>query len=238
MKKKINIGIIGISGKMGTALSNLISKDKSLYLIGGVRKKSTIENSTFSKNIQKLAKEADVLIDFSSSSILNKLLQVAEKYKTPLIIGTTGYNKKDFLNIKKFSKKIPILYSSNFSLGMQICKKLLKIATEKALKFFKIKIEESHHKTKKDSPSGTALCLEKIIFDLLKKKTPISSKREDQIIGEHNITFSNPYEEFEIKHKAKSRLAFASYVLLSAKFIYKKPANLYRLEDIFYAQKI
>ncbi|KPK32177.1 MAG: hypothetical protein AMS24_04835 [Chlamydiae bacterium SM23_39] len=225
----MNLGIIGISGKMGNILQQTIKKDIYLNLIGGVGKKN-IEKDLFS-----LSKKSDILIDFSSPSSLKKLLTTAKKYKTPLIIGTTGYTKSQITQIKKSATEIPIFYSSNYSIGIAICKNLIKKATKLIKKNFSIEIKEKHHKEKKDSPSGTAISLKNEILKIKKNDLPITSLREGEIVGEHEVLFSNLEEEFSIFHKAKSRKAFANGVLLTIKFLYKKRKypDLYSMENLF-----
>ena len=223
------IGIVGISGKMGQALCELISKDKNLELIGGIRKTSDCHDKKIKSCIFSLVNKADVIIDFSSKEVLENILEAAKKYSKPLIIGTTGYASKQLKQIERYSKKIPILYSSNFSLGIAILKTLIKLADEKSEDNFNIKIIESHHKNKKDKPSGTAIML----ANHLKNKVSIRSYRRGNIVGKHKISFLSEEEKFEISHEAFSRNVFAKGALKCAKFIYRKEPKLYSIEDIF-----
>lgn len=220
---KLSIGIIGISGKMGKTINNLITHSSSFICIGGVRKTSTSFDSLI---------KADVLIDFSSPYNLKNVLRYSLQHTKPLVIGTTGYTKKDFLLIKNASKKIPILYSANYSIGIAICKNLIKKATSLTKNFFSISIEEIHHLEKKDSPSGTALAIKEEICSIAKnKKIPISSKRKKNYVGEHTVFFTNSDEKFLISHIAKKRASFAKGSLLSARYLYKKKPGLYSFED-------
>jgi len=229
MKRKINLVIIGISGKMGLILQEEIKKDPHLNLIGGVNKKN------IEKDLDSLSKTSDMLIDFSSPSALKKILSTAKKHKKPIIIGTTGYSKSQITEIKKSSMQIPIFYSSNYSIGISICKNLIKQAAKIIKDNFSIEIKETHHNQKKDSPSGTALSLKNEILKIKKNNIPITSFREGNIVGEHEVLFSNNEEEFSIIHKAKSRKIFANGVILTTRFLYKKRNNpsLYSMEDLF-----
>jgi 4-hydroxy-tetrahydrodipicolinate reductase len=224
---KISIGILGISGRMGKALSNLIVKDPILELVGGVRKEGSDD---LQQSISSLASKADVIIDFSSPSALCYLLKASGLYKKPLIIGTTGYSPEQLTEIKNASKSIPILQSFNFSLGIAICNALTKSASQKAIGLFNIEISETHHINKKDRPSGTALILKKATND---DNTKIRSFRRGNVIGKHRVCFYSDEEKFEISHEALSRDVFARGAIACAKYIIHKPPKLYSIEDIF-----
>jgi 4-hydroxy-tetrahydrodipicolinate reductase len=213
---------------MGKALCDIISKDNSLELIGGIRKTNTTQTD-IGIDISSLMKKSDIVIDFSSPDSLQDILKSAQKYNKPIVIGTTGYSKEQLHQIKLASKNTPILLSSNFSLGIAICKMISSLAFNKANKKFDIKIEETHHINKKDSPSGTAIMLQ----EQLSKDIPIISKREKDVIGEHKIIFSSKEEMFEIKHTAFSRDVFAKGAILCTKYLYGKKPNLYSIDDIF-----
>jgi 4-hydroxy-tetrahydrodipicolinate reductase len=221
--KKLSIGIIGISGNMGKTLKNIILKNPLTTLAGGLKKSST------KKDFFEIFKKSDVLIDFSSKDALNNILETAEKFKKPIIIGTTGFSNAQLKQLKNFSKKIPILYSENFSFGIASLLEMLKPL--KNLSNFSIKITETHHKNKKDKPSGTALLLSKTLKKHKEEEIPIYSFRIKNIIGKHKITFSNKEEVLEITHIAKSKKIFAKGALLCAKFIYKKKPGLYYIKD-------
>lgn len=223
--KKLSIGIIGISGRIGKTLEKIILKNSFTTLAGGVRKSST------KKDFFNLFKRADVLIDFSSKDSLNNILIAAEKFKKPIIIGTTGFSKDQLKLLKNYSKKIPILYSANFSMGIASLLEMLKPL--KNLSSFSIKITETHHKNKKDKPSGTALLLSKTLKKNSSKKIPIYSFRIKNTTGKHKIIFSNKEESLEITHTAKSKEVFAKGALLCAEFIYKKKPGLYCIKDFF-----
>ena len=216
----LKVSVVGISGKMGKALKALILKDKKLRFVSGV----SLEN----KDFEKACRVADVILDFSSPSSLDDLLTHAMKFKKPLVIGTTGYSKKDLEKIKRASKKIPILYSSNFSLGIAILKRLIKTVN---MHFSKssVDIVEKHHIHKKDKPSGTAKELSFLIKD---KKVNISSIRAAEFVGEHSICFNTEEEMITLSHKAHTREVFAKGALLAAKFIQDKAPALYFFENI------
>lgn len=212
---------------MGRALSDLIIKDSTLELVGGVRNKGS---DNLQQSISTLASNADVIIDFSSPCALDYLLEAAKLYKKPLIIGTTSYSPEQLTQIKNASKSIPILQSFNFSLGIAICKALTISASQKAVGLFNIEISETHHVNKKDRPSGTALILKKATNN---DTTLIRSFRRGSVVGKHRVSFSSAEEKFEISHEALSRDVFAKGAITCAKYIINKPPKLYSIEDIF-----
>lgn len=225
----LKIGLIGHSGKMGQILQELICQDPELILSGGA-------NSTAQENdLLNLAEKSDVLIDFSHPNLLNSLLTAATKTKTALVIGTTGFSQEDKIEIQKAALEIPLLYSPNFSLGIALLNQLLKLTSEKAGSLITPSIRETHHKHKKDLPSGTALFLAEEIKALLnwQKPIPIEALRLDEAIGKHELFFELKDEKVTLTHEALSRKAFARGALLAAKFLYQKPSRLYKIEEIF-----
>ncbi|NGX56173.1 MAG: 4-hydroxy-tetrahydrodipicolinate reductase [Candidatus Anoxychlamydiales bacterium] len=199
------------SGKMSKAIIS-ISKEKGI---------------TITDDLEK----ADMIIDFSHFSILNDILTKALKYKIPLVIGTTGYSDEDFLKIKESSKKIPIFYSANFSIGIQLIKNFIKVYQNHLDNTF-IDIIEIHHTQKKDSPSGTALSLKNEIEKYTNSKCTTHSIRSCNVIGEHKILFYKDDEKIEIKHNIENRKTFAKGSIKAAFFIKNKKNNLYNMEDL------
>ena len=228
----ISIAIIGFSGKMGKEVFQLIQNDPLLTCIN--TKKHSHEE------IDYLTDNANVIIDFSNSAMLPTLLKAALKTKTPIVCGTTGYSLEKIEMIKKAGEEIPILYSSNFSIGIALCHLLLEKITPIFGEIADIDIVESHHRQKKDAPSGTALSLkENIKRHLPQKEISIHSIRSGSIIGEHNLIFNTNEEQITLSHKALTRKCFAKGSLLGAKFIHNKKSGLYTIYDIFsHMQKV
>ena len=220
---KIFASVIGISGKMGKEIKKN-ALNSSIDIIGGVGRKDF-------QNLKKLLKKSKVAIDFSTPSTLDEILNIAIKTTTPLVLGTTGYKENDFKKISNASKKIPIFYSSNFSIGIALIREFSKLAS-KMLKNSDIDILEKHHISKKDSPSGTALTLADDIKKTINKDVNIHSIRAANIIGEHSIFFTNENESIEIKHSAHLRSVFANGAIQAAKFIYNKKPGLYSMKDL------
>lgn len=192
----------------------------------------------------------DVVIDFSHFSKLEKLLNDCVEKKYPLVIATTGYDGKILEKIVDSSKKIPILLSSNTSLGINAINDILEKLTPKLEENFDIEIIEKHHNKKIDAPSGTAITLLETIQNSLSEKYEVTYGREGMkkrekkeigvhavrggtIVGEHSIIFAGEDEIIEVTHKALSKKIFAVGALKCADFIFSKEARLYTMKDMF-----
>jgi 4-hydroxy-tetrahydrodipicolinate reductase len=213
----MKIGIIGVDGRMGKILSALIPNEEQS---GGISRTTSPEESV------EIIKRSDVLTDFSTPAATLKIINTAVAHKVPLIIGTTGFSDEDFEQIKKASATIPILYSSNFSIGIQLAALLIRKCTE-ILPDFDFSITDKHHNRKKDAPSGTALFLAR----QTSQKAQIVSLRAGNIFGEHTCDFTGEHEMLSISHRAFDREVFAIGALKCAGWIIKKPPRLYSTED-------
>ena len=221
--KKINLAISGCLGRMGQQLIKSLKNNKNFKLT------TLTENKVISKrisgikldiNTEQAFKKTDVIIDFAVPNCTLDILKIASKLKKRVVIGTTGFNQKEEVLIKKFSKKIPILKAGNMSLGVNLLMYLIEIASKSLNDEYLSKIFEVHHKHKKDYPSGTALMLGKGIADgknknlynligkkfLNKKFFPYGKKinfnsiRKGESIGEHEVTFSSGKEIIKLNH--------------------------------------
>jgi len=241
----LKIGIIGVCGKMGKALLEeiLIKKKQNppFELVFGIgRPKSPKINDDLAtlihlppmgiKVTKGLLAKADVAIDFSSAEAIVSLLPQLEEKKIPLIVGTTGLEAHHLKKMKESAKKIPILYSPNFSTGIFTLYRLVK---KLALAFPKSSIDiiETHHQEKKDAPSGTAHLLAKGIEAAGHKNVKIHSIRAGKIPGEHVIHLATDDERIEIKHQALSRRAFALGALEAAKMLVNFAPGFYTIDD-------
>ena len=200
----MKIAIIGSKGKMGKAI---IEKLKDKYDIIEIDKTIPVE----------MAKECEVIVDFSSGENSVKTAVWCEKNNKKLIIGATGQTKKDLKRISKSSDVIPILMAGNFSIGILRIKKALKEIIKSDVQ--SISIIEKHHKDKKDSPSGTALELKDFIESLTTKNVSVCSVRGGQEIGTHEINVYYDNDVIRVSHQAFSRDAFVRGVELSVEFI-------------------
>ena len=252
---KINIGITGCLGRMGQQLIKSILSDKQIKLIALTESriiKKKIFGITPELNNEKAFKNADVIIDFSIPKCTFEVLEIARKLKKKVVIGTTGFTKKEEDQIKKFSKKIPILKAGNMSLGINLLMYLTEITSKSLGESFKSKIFEIHHKFKKDYPSGTALMLgngiakgkKKEFYKIFgkkflnKKKFPYGDKvnfnsiRKGKIIGVHEVKFSNGKEVVTLNHEAFDRSLYSEGAIAAAKWLINKKPGLYSMRDI------
>ncbi len=253
--KKINLAITGCMGRMGQQIIKSVRSEKNFKLVAltenrPVNKK--INGMKIDLNTEKAFKRANLIIDFTIPQCTFQVLKIASKLKKRVVIGTTGFSKKEEDLIKRFSKKIPILKAGNMSLGINLLMYLTEIASSSLGKNFLSKIFEVHHKHKKDYPSGTALMLgrgiakgkERNFYTLIgkkylnKKNFPYGSKinfnsvRKGEIIGEHEVKFSNGKEIITLNHEAFDRALYSEGALIAAKWLMTKNAGLYSMRDL------
>jgi len=253
--KKINIAITGCLGRMGQQLIKSIKKNKNFKLVALTENKKLnkrIYGIKINQNKEETFKNAHLIIDFTVPKCTFQILKIASKLKKKVVIGTTGFTKKEEDLIKKFSKKIPILKAGNMSLGINLLIYLTEIASEALGKNFQSKIFETHHKYKKDYPSGTALMLGKGIavgknknfYSLLGKKylnkmnfpygkkINFNSIRKGNVIGEHEVKFSSGKEIITLNHEAFDRALYSEGALSAAKWLINKKPGLYSMRDL------
>lgn len=255
--KKINISITGALGRMGRILIKKISKDKKLKLTSAIDTKFKYKNIFYGIKIQnnciEAFKKTDVIIDFSEPKGSIQTLSYAKKLKKKIIIGTTGFTKKQEKLIKNYSKYIAIFKSGNMSLGINLLQYIVKILSEKIPNKYQVSISDDHHKAKIDYPSGTALMLANAVSKgknqnlddlrgkifLNKKGNPINNKinffitRKGSTIGKHSVTYNNKLENIQLMHTAFSRELFADGALNAAMWISKKKRGLFNMNDMF-----
>jgi len=253
--KKINITITGALGRMGKILIKRISKKKNLKLFSltDLRSGKIINGIKTQKNNLEAFKKTDVIIDFSKPRASLEVLSYAKKFKKKVVIGTTGFTKKDNNLIKNYAKKIAIFKSGNMSLGINILEYIVNILSKKIPKDYHIGINDDHHKKKIDYPSGTALMLANAVskgknknLESIKGKIFLNKKgklqknkvnffitRKGNTIGKHSVIFNNKIENIELKHTAFSRELFADGALNAAIWISKKNKGLFNMQDMF-----
>ena len=253
--KKINLAISGCMGRMGQQLIKSSIKNKNFKLV------ALTENRLINKkfngikpelNSNKAFEKTDVIIDFTIPNCTLEILKIASKMRKKVVIGTTGFNRSQESQIKKFSRKIPILKAGNMSLGVNLLMYLTEITSKSLNDEYLSKIFEVHHKHKKDYPSGTALMLGKGIADgknknlynligkkyLNKKSFPYGKKinfnsiRKGEIIGEHEVKFSSGKEIITLNHEAFDRALYSDGALTASKWLMKKRPGLYSMRDL------
>ena len=231
----IRLGIHGVQGRMGQKVLAGALSDKTFSQISGYGRKTSSESNRYIRvnSLERLADESDVIVDFSSPLALDSLLKIAVEKKTPLVIGTTGLSQENIQHIEEAAEHIPILYAANFSLGVAACMLAAETLFQKLSKQFQTHIKETHHVHKKDSPSGTALAFSEV----MENTPPIESLRKGEVIGKHQIFFSNEQEVIELSHEALSRDTFAKGALFAAKALILNSRGLYSLKDILGTHK-
>ncbi|MDP3787063.1 MAG: 4-hydroxy-tetrahydrodipicolinate reductase [Candidatus Omnitrophota bacterium] len=239
----IRLAISGCAGKMGTRIFNLALDDKDLRPVIGIEQTAAArqclktDNFKVSDNPDDI-KEVDVLIEFTTPQATVEHLEYALKHNKAMVIGTTGLSEDQIGRIREASKNIPIVFSPNMSIGVNLLFKLVKESAEKLSKDYKVKIIEAHHIHKKDAPSGTAKKLAQIIKEASGREvSDIKAIREGEIVGDHKVTFESPVDTIELSHSAKTRDIFAKGALVAAKFIAGKPPGLYDMQDVLGAIK-
>ena len=253
--KKIKLLVTGCMGRMGQQIITSVKKDQNFKLVALTESKKInkkINGIKVDLNSETLFKNADLIIDFTIPRCTFQVLKIATKLKKKVVIGTTGFTKKEENLIKNFSRKIPILKAGNMSLGINLLMYLTEITSSSLGKNFLSKIFETHHKHKKDYPSGTALMLGKGIavgknksfYSLLgkkylnKKTFPYGKKinfnsiRKGEIIGEHEVKFSNGKEIITLNHEAFDRTLYSEGALTAAKWLINKKPGLYSMRNL------
>lgn len=252
----INIGIVGSTGRVGSLLIDDLKKDEEAKLtavhVFDKLEKDVPEDVVITNDMKTLLENADVVIDFSAPAATEELLtQVIESdIKKPLVIATTGFSKHQQNLLIEASKIVPILYSTNMSLGVAVLNKLVSLAS-KTLKDFDIEVVEQHHRYKVDSPSGTALTLAESAakardLDLdkvrvsgrdgeigarTKDEIGVMSLRGGDIVGRHTVGLYNDGEFIELHHTATARNTFSKGAIRVAKWLVGKEPNLYSIND-------
>ena len=253
--KKIKLAITGCMGRMGQQIIKSAKSNRNFTV--SVLTENTLINKkingiNISLNDEKAFKKADVIIDFTIPKCTFEVLKIASKLKNKVVIGTTGFTKKEEHIIKKFSKKIPILKAGNMSLGINLLMYLTEIASASLGTNYLSRVFEVHHKHKKDHPSGTALMLGKGIAvgrnkDFYKimgkkylnkknfpygKKINFNSIRKGEIIGEHEVRFSSGKEIIKLNHESFDRALYSEGALTAATWLMSKKAGLYSMRDL------
>jgi len=255
----------GAAGKMGAIIIRLISKEKDLILTGALESESfsglgkdigeVIGSGkmgvTVVSDLTKIAPACDVIIDFTSPEATLKNLALAVKFKKAIIIGTTGIEAEGKKQIAEAAKSIPVVFAPSMSAGVNLLFKLVKEAAA-VLRDYDAEIVETHHRFKKDAPSGTALRLgesiaegravdfkkntvfgrEGLTGERRKDEIAIHAVRSGDVAGEHVVSFGTIGERIELVHRASSREAYGRGALLAVRYIAKAKPGLYDMQDV------
>jgi len=233
----IKLAVSGCQGRMGQSIARLALADNDIVLTALLEHKDHPKANETLHGLRIMTdnigiKESDVLIEFTTPEATLDNLHVCMALDIKMVIGTTGFEPEHIDQIRKTSEQIPIVLSSNMSVGVNILFKLIEL-TSKKIGTSAIDISETHHVHKKDAPSGTAKTMGKIAeTDSNQKVRNIESFRKGEVIGDHTITFETPEDVLIIKHHAKTRDMFAKGALAAAKFLKDKSSGLYSMQDV------
>lgn len=247
----VKIILNGCNGKMGQVISRLVKEDDDSCIVAGVDINTEKKNEyPVYKLPQDFVGEADVMIDFSHPSCLGGVLDYCKAKKLPVILCTTGFSAEQKQELTKATEEIPVFFSANMSLGINLLIALAKKAAKLLEGNFDIEIVERHHNQKIDAPSGTALAIADAIDETLsydaeyvydrhsvrrkRKNTEIGihAVRGGTIVGDHDIIFAGTDEVIELKHSAHSKEVFAVGAIKAAKFLYEKDKGMYNMNDL------
>ena len=244
------IAVGGALGHMGKAVTKL-AEEKELEVLGvDIRADSSMQEHQIYSSFSQLPGKMDALIDFSSPDALSGILSYAKCFHVPCVLCTTGYSEEDIHAIEAASGVIPVFRSANMSLGISVVSHLVQEAVRMLGSSFDIEIVETHHRRKKDAPSGTALMLRDAVCEagggtngtVLGRQGNHSARQPGEIgihavrggtvTGTHDIRFLGEMEQVSISHIAEDRTVFASGAVQAALFLKNKGAGLYNMDDL------
>ncbi len=246
----MRIVLFGCCGKMGKFVTELAA-EQGHDIVCGVDLSPSPMPYPVCTDPAEINGQADVVIDFSSPSRLDKRLKFCEENHLPIVLATTGYSEEDTALIQNYSGRIAIFKTGNLSLGVNLLQMLVKRAAEVLGEDFDVEIIERHHNQKKDAPSGTALMLAEsvkaglseeretvcgrqgIVGARKKSEIGIHAVRGGNIVGEHEVMFAGEDEILTLSHSARSRKIFAAGALKAAAWVIGKGAGLYCMDDLF-----
>ena len=253
----IKVAIAGISGRMGKAIfDEALKTDGMKVILGCLRRKELpylVPNDFDLKLIQDFSscdEKVDVVIDFSLAGLFDDVAAYCQKFKIPLVSGTTGLSEKQNEMMSALSKEVAVLYDTNMSVGVTLLKSFVEKASSLLGVDYDVEIAETHHRFKKDAPSGTAISLGEAVSigrghnsDQMKTAPYESGKtrevgtigfsvqRGGNVVGEHSVRFLGEYEEVAFTHRAFDRSIYAKGALSAAKWISEQKPGLYGMKD-------
>lgn len=237
MKKKLKVGLVGASGRMGQEITAILKTKNELELHLAICRSASLGEFAYTRPTPNCreAQEVEIWIDFSSPELLTKLLIVATRNKTPLVSGTTGLTAVNQAALKKAAKVIPVLWASNMSLGVAVITEAIEVFSR--IRQFDFQIEEFHHNRKKDKPSGTAKSLQEALEKAVGRELPDPlSIRGGGIFGIHKIHAMSEEEHIIFEHMALNRAVFARGAVEAAKWLGSKKKGFYSMRDVLYSE--
>ena len=219
----VRVLLIGAAGRMGKTVRELAQNDSDIQITA---------QCDLGDRIEPAMKKSDVAIDFSQPGSVDEICRAALQHGKSLVIGTTGHSPQQRKTIEETAHSLPIVLASNFSVGVNVLFWLTQKAAELLYSGFNPEIVETHHKMKKDAPSGSAKTLAETLKAVRHSEIPIQSIREGNVVGEHTVILEGPGERLELTHRAANRGIFALGALRAAKWIAHKPPGLYSMQDV------
>jgi 4-hydroxy-tetrahydrodipicolinate reductase len=243
---ELSIGVVGALGRMGRVLADCIQEAEDL-VIGAlvvrpghprVGELPGIPGApTFTDDIAAAAETVDVLIDFALPAGMGAVVSAARAAGTPLIEGVTGLSAEQMAALEGLAEAVPVLWSPNMSLGVQVVLDLLARATAALGSGYDVEVVEAHHRFKRDAPSGTSLRLARAVAQAFSpprpvEAVPIHSLRGGDVVGDHTVYFMGDGDRLEIRHRATNRRAFAMGALRAARWIVRQPPGFYDMAQL------
>jgi len=243
MENAARITLVGAAGRMGQATKTAIGAEPGWEIAAECEQGDAIS---------RCLADCDVVIDFSSPDATKSNCAACVEFRKPLVIGTTGHSLEQLSAIEGAAKSVAILLAANFSVGVNALFWLTRKAAELLGESFDLEIVETHHRLKKDAPSGTAKRLAEVLCEARglrygedithgreglagerpRKEIGVHAIRAGDVVGDHTVIFASSGERLELTHKASSRETFALGALRAARWIIGKPAGLYTMEDV------
>ncbi|MFA5146299.1 MAG: 4-hydroxy-tetrahydrodipicolinate reductase [Candidatus Omnitrophota bacterium] len=220
----IKICVSGAKGKMGSRIVELARDDDAFEVAG---------EFDIGDEPEPMIELCDCLVEFTAPDATIEHLELCKKHKKAIVIGTTGLSEEQKAKIEEAAAKIPVVFSPNMSIGVNLLFKMVRDASRILGPDYSVEIIEAHHAQKKDAPSGTAKEMAKIVKEEKGDvKVPIESVREGDIVGEHTITFDSPFDVIEITHSAKTRDILVKGALAAVKFVVTKGHGLFTMKEV------
>jgi 4-hydroxy-tetrahydrodipicolinate reductase len=252
----LQVGLLGATGKMGQAISSLLSTHPTCRLASAYASPRSQKVDTLLPSIpltessKSLFEKVQVVIDFTTAAAVEDHLRLAITHKRPLVIGTTGLTLAQYDLLKNAAQHIPVVYAANMSIGITVLKSLLQKAASLLDDSYDVEISETHHRYKRDAPSGTALLLGESValgrhvnLNSVSKSGYLNGERRTGdigfsvqrgggVVGEHTVRFIGDDEEIIFAHRGFDRKLFAKGAIKAAEWIYQQPPGLYSMSDV------
>jgi len=254
----VRVIVVGCAGRMGAAVCGLVAERDDMQLVGGVEAEghravgTKLGTGTVGADLSAAIAEADAVVDFSTPDATVAGCRLAALAGKAFITGTTGLSAAQMKALRECGRQIPVVYAPNFSVGVGVLCKLVAEAASRLGPDYDVEVIETHHRMKKDAPSGTAARLVDVlragagrarvvhgrqgaVGEKPRYEIGVSSVRTGSVVGEHTVVFGCTGERLELTHKAESRTAFATGVVAAVRFVRGRAAGFYSIEDVLAA---